>query len=51
VAEFALHALTLAIQTEDAAQYRPRFQSPEAKQAIADPTLQSKRRAGKIKRF
>ena len=39
------------MQIEDAAQYRPRFQSPTAKHAIADPTLQMKRMAGKIKRF
>ena len=41
--------LTLATQSEDAAQYRPRFQSPAAKQATADPTLQRNRIAGNIK--
>jgi hypothetical protein len=51
VAELVRHTLTLAMQTEDAAQYRPRLQSPAVKQAIADPRLQSNNRAGKIKRF
>lgn len=38
---FCCHALTLAMQTEDAVQYRPRFQSPAANRAIADPMLQT----------
>jgi hypothetical protein len=39
------------MQTEEAIQYTPRFQSPEAKQAIADPTLQAQRSVGKISLF
>ena len=42
---------TLAMQTEEATQYTPRFQSPEAKQATADPKLQKHKIAGKISRF
>ena len=44
-------AETLAMQTEEAIQYTPRFQSPEAKQAIADPTLQAQSSVGKISLF
>jgi hypothetical protein len=44
-------AETLAMQTEEAIQYTPRFQSPEAKQAIADPRLQTQRSVGKISLF
>jgi hypothetical protein len=43
--------LTLAMHTEDAAQYSPRLQSPPAKQARADPRLQKKRITGKIRRL
>jgi len=44
-------ALILAMQTEDAAQYRPRLQSPAAKQAIAEPALHNRRMPGKIMRL
>ena len=39
------------MQIEEAIQYTPRFQSPEAKQATADPALQMHKIAGKISRF
>jgi len=41
----------LAMHTDDAAQYRPRFQSPAAKQTIAEAALHTRRIPGKIKRL
>lgn len=45
------YAEMLAMHTAEATQYTPRFQSPEAKQAIADPRLQTNRIPGKINLF
>lgn len=39
------------MQMEEASQYKPRFQSAAAKQAVADARLQRNRIAGKISRF
>jgi hypothetical protein len=39
------------MQTEEATQYTPRLQSPAAKQATADPILQTHKIAEKINRF
>lgn len=42
---FVAYSATHAMQTEEASQYTPRFQSPSEKQAIADPTLQRNKSA------
>jgi hypothetical protein len=39
------------MQMDEAAQYKPRFQSPAAKQAVADPRLQINKITGKINRL
>jgi hypothetical protein len=41
----------LAMQTDEAAQYNPRRQSPAEKQAMAEPALQSRRIPGKMNRL